>query len=165
MDGTVYNVSLDKAKIRNNYFTVFTPITMETPPLISEPLIPDIDPIQIETNGVVELLQSLVAHKAAGPDEIPAHLLKEFSVALAPSLSLIFQASLHQCTLPSKWKRAYVVPIFKKGNCATPNNYRPVALTCICSKILEHIVYSHLFTHLSHHNILCDLTTIWISSV
>ena len=71
--------------------------------------IPD---IQIETNGVVEFLQSLEAHKAAGPDEIPAHLL---SVVLAPLLSLIFQASLHQCTLPSEWKRAYVVSIFKKG--------------------------------------------------
>ena len=66
VDGTVYNDSLDKARILNNYFTsVFTPITMETPPPMSEPVIPDIDPIQIETNGVVELLQSLVAHKAA----------------------------------------------------------------------------------------------------
>ena len=92
---------------------------METPPPMSEPVIPDIDPIQIETNGIVELLQSLEAHKAAGPDEIPAHFLKEFSVALAPSLSLTFQASLHQCTLPSEWKRAYVVLIFKKGNRTT----------------------------------------------
>ena len=75
----LYNDSLDKASILNNYFTsVFTPITMETPPPMSEPVIPDIDSIQIETNGVVELLQSLVAHKAAGPDEIPAQLLKEF---------------------------------------------------------------------------------------
>ena len=44
---------------------------------MDEPLIPDIDPIQVDTNGVVELLKSLEVHKAAGPDEIPAQLLKE----------------------------------------------------------------------------------------
>ena len=82
--------------------------------------------------------------------------MKEFSELLAPSLTVVFQASLNQCSLPSDWKRAYIVPIFKKGNRAIPNNYRPVSLTCICSKILERIVYSHVVAHLSHHNILCD---------
>ena len=27
---------------------------------------------------------------------------------------------------------------------------------CICSKILEHIVYSHISSHLSQYNILCN---------
>jgi len=85
VDGVVYNSSFDKARILNNYFTsVFTPITMETPPPMSEPLVPDIGP---KTNGVVELLKFLEAHKAVGPDEIPAHLLKEFCIALAPLFS------------------------------------------------------------------------------
>ena len=157
VDGVVYNDNLDKAKILNHYFTsVFTPITMDTLPLMNEPPTVDIDPIQIDINGVVELLNSLEAHKAAGPDEISAQFLKKFSELVAPSLTVVFQASLSQCSLPSDWKRAYIVPIFKKGNRAIPNNYRPVSLTCICSKILEHIVYSHVFAHLSHHNILCD---------
>ena len=157
MDGVVYNDSLDKAKILNHYFTsVFTTITTDTLPLMNEPPTADIDPIQVDINGVVELLNSLETHKAAGPDEIPAQFLKEFSELLAPSLNVVFQASLIQCSLPSDWKRAYIVPIFKKGNRAIPNNYRPTSLTCICSKILEHIVYSHVFAHLSRHNILCD---------
>ena len=112
---------------------------------MNEPLIPDIDPIQVEANGVVELLKSLEIHKVAGPDEIPAHILKETSELLAPSITLIYQASLHQCSLPTDWKKAYIVPIFKKGNRAAPSNYRPVPLTYICSKILEHIVYSPIY--------------------
>ena len=60
---------------------------------------PDINPILVETNGVLELLQSLNIHKACGPDEIPAHLLKEACKEIAPSLSFIFQASLQQCTV------------------------------------------------------------------
>ena len=87
VDGVVYNNNLDKAEILNKYFTsVFTPISLDTPPAMDEPLIPDIDPIQVDTNGVVELLKSLEVHKTAGPDEIPAQLLKETSDLLAPSL-------------------------------------------------------------------------------
>jgi len=43
------------------------------------PFIPDIDPIQIDTNGVVELLNFSEVHKFAGPAEIPAQFLKETS--------------------------------------------------------------------------------------
>jgi len=47
VDETVYNNSSDKAKILNNYFTsVFTPISLNTPPPMYEPLIPDIDLIK-----------------------------------------------------------------------------------------------------------------------
>ena len=90
VDGAVCNNSSDKAEILNNYFTsVFTPISLDTPPPMDEPLIPDIDPIQVEPNGIVELLKSLEVHKAAELDEIPAQLLKETSKLLAPH-SLLF---------------------------------------------------------------------------
>ena len=36
------------------------------------------------------------------------------------------------------------------------SNYRPVSLTCICCKLLEHIVVSNILNHLDHHNILVD---------
>ena len=49
-----------------------------------------------------------------------------------------------------------MVPIFKKGNRSDPGNYRPVSLTCICCKILEHIIYSSITKHLQHHEVLCD---------
>jgi len=77
-------------------------------------------------------------------------------VEIAPSLTFIFQASMQQCALPVDWKEANVVLLFKKGDKAVASNYRPVSLTCICSKLLEHIVYSHVYAHLIKYNILCD---------
>ena len=47
--------------------------------------------------------------------------------------------------------------IFKKGERYNPANYKPVSLTCICSKILEHIITKHLWLHLNKYNILYDL--------
>ena len=33
-------------------------------------------------------------------------------------------------------------------------NYRPVSLTCVCCKLLEHIIYSHVMAHLQTNNLL-----------
>jgi hypothetical protein len=63
---------------------------------------------------------------------------------LTPSLTLIFQTSLEMGTVPDDWKTAHVTPIFKKGDKSKPSNYRPVSLTSICCKTLEHIIFSHL---------------------
>ena len=46
--------------------------------------------------------------------------------------------------------------MFKKGEKCNPSNYRPVSLTCICGKLLEHIVVSHLLKHLDEHSALAD---------
>ena len=117
---------------------------------------PSIPPISINADGIKQLLDSLDVQKSTGSDCIPARLLKELSSEFAPALTHIFQASLQQGHIPTEWKKANVIPIFKKGNCSTPSNYRPVSLTSICCKQLEHIIYSHVFSHLDNHNILCD---------
>lgn len=73
---------------------------------------------------------------------------------MAPLLTFIFQSSLKQGKLPSDWKLAYISPIHKKGTKSDPSNYRPISLTSVCSKTLEHIISSAIFTHLDNHNIL-----------
>ena len=47
-------------------------------------------------------------------------------------------------------------PIFKKGSRTDPANYRPVALTSILCKTMEHIIASQLHTHLDRHGYICD---------
>ena len=148
---------MSKANILAKYFSsVFTnEDTANVPVLEGDPL-PEISPIHIHSDGVAQLLLNLKVHKAAGPDNFPSYFLKEVANEIAPALTLIFQASLNQGALPDIWKSALVVPIYKKGNKKDPGNYRPVSLTCICSKIMEHIIYSSLFDHLNHFQVLRD---------
>ena len=47
--------------------------------------------------------------------------------------------------------------MFKKGDKHAPENYRPVSLTSVLSKILEHIVCHHLHTHFDKNNVLTDV--------
>ena len=47
--------------------------------------------------------------------------------------------------------------MYKKGDKHDPINYRPISLTCICCKLLEHIISSNVMSHLENNNILYDL--------
>jgi len=98
----------------------------------------------ISVEGVAKLLTDLQSHKAHGPDNIPACLLKEAKHSIVPLLTLIYKACMHQKHLPSDWKTAHVTPIFKEGSPKCPANYKPMSLTRIPCKIFEHIIYSSL---------------------
>ena len=118
------------------------------------PTVPDIDPLNITEDGVLKLLQKLNSSKAGGPDEIPGRFLKETAVSSAPFLTHLYRKSLETSEVPSAWRKQWVSPIYKKGLRSDPANYRPVSLTCITSKLMEHVVCKHVRKHLDIHNIL-----------
>ena len=70
---------------------------------------------------------------------------------LAPSLTLIFQASLHRGDVPDDWKKAQGVSIYKNGDHSSPANYRPISLTNIVCKTLKHILSASIYTHLGKY--------------
>ncbi|MCG8045233.1 MAG: hypothetical protein JAY66_06065 [Candidatus Thiodiazotropha taylori] len=115
---------------------------------------PDID---LSTNGIMKLLQGLNPDKAPGPDRIKPLFLQKLCHEVAPILQVIFTKSLQEGSLPSDWLKANVSPIYKKGDKTCPANYRPISLTCILCKLLEHIVTSNVVKHLDQHEILYDL--------
>ena len=117
---------------------------------------PVMDNITVSPAGVYKLLTCLKEHKATGPDRIPTRLLKTLAEELTPVFSLFFQASLDQCILPDDWKTADVVPVFKKGAKDKAENYRPISLTSVSCKLLEHVVCSSIMRHLDRHGILSD---------
>ena len=112
--------------------------------------------LTFQNNGVKKILEGLNLHKASGPDVISSCFLKEMAPSISPALTLIFQASYDQGIVPTDWKGAFVTPLFKKGDKSKASNYRPVSLTSICSKVMEHIIHSHLMKYLDSHHILSD---------
>ena len=120
----------------------------------SSPAMEDFD---ISVAGILKLLKNLKPGKAAGPDRLKPILLKELREEIAPIIQVIFERSIKTGKLPSEWCRAQVSPIFKKGDKSSPANYRPISLTCILCKVLEHIMASHLVRHLNKHDLLYDL--------
>ena len=106
--------------------------------------------ISFSTSRVQNQLKNLNVNKACGPDQIPGIVLKRCSKTLAEPLSIIFNTIYNTGMVPSDWKLANVVPIFKKGDKKSVKNYRPISLTCICSKIMERIVQEEILNRTSN---------------
>ena len=117
----------------------------------------EIHNINITENGVLKLLNSLNPNKAAGPDNISPRVLKHLAHDIAPILTIIFRRSYETGEIPDIWRTANVCPVYKKGKKYDPINYRPISLTCISCKLMEHIVTSNIMTHASEQNIMYPL--------
>ena len=153
-DGIAYGDAKVKAEILNSQLT--SVFTTEDP---CKPL-PDLGPsfadITVQQNGVLKLLQHLNPQKATGQNEVSVRRLKETAQQVAPALTLLFQAPLDQGTIPGEWKAANNTPLYKKGDRSAVVNYRPVSMTSVCSKVIEHIVHSQIITHMDEHGLLTD---------
>jgi hypothetical protein len=149
--------SKDKAEALNQQFkSAFTPPDPSPHPdkgPSPHPIMPD---FTVTENGVLKLLEELNPNKAPGPDGVSGKILKTMASEIAPILTIIFRQSMETGNLPDDWKKANIAPIFKKGDRSNPANYRPVSLTSIACKMLEHIVASNVLEHLNCNNILVD---------
>ena len=94
--------------------------------------------------------------KALGPGELHPRVLKELATELGPSFAHLFQQSIDSGDIPKEWTLANISPLFKKGDRSLACNYRPVTLTCVPCKLLEHIVCSNIMAHLDAHKLLSD---------
>jgi hypothetical protein len=71
-----------------------------------------------------------------------------------PSLTRLFNLSLSKCIFPQDWKKANVIPLFKKDDNTKPTNYRPVSLLSCISKIFEKAVFKHVYNFLRDHKLI-----------
>jgi len=94
----------------------------------------------IEIKGVKKLLADLKNAKALGPNQLRKADLTIDTHLTAECLNQIYNKSLQHSELPDSWKTANVTPIFKSSDRSAANYYRPISLTSIPCKLLEHIV-------------------------
>ena len=95
---------------------------------------------------IIEAIHELSTRSAAGPDGIPSSLLVNCATELAPLLLIVFTHSLSSGVVPPSFKLAAITPVFKSGDRTTPNNYRPISLTSVFSKVLERIIRKQVST-------------------
>ena len=118
------------------------------------PIMPD---FKFTSNGIEKLLKGLNVHKVPGPENLYPRLLKELSCEIALLLQLVYQESLDTSCVPEDWRKANVTPIYKKGPKYLAENYRPVSLTSVCCKIIEHVLASNIMRHGEDNGILYQL--------
>ena len=107
---------------------------------------------------VINEIHRMPVKKATGPDDVSIKLLKHACNApnVIQSLTHILNLSLDQGEFLDNWKIARVQPIYKAGNKLSVENYRPVSLLSIPSKLLEKAVNISFQEYLIENKILSD---------
>ena len=108
----------------------------------------------ITPDFVFEQICNFSNDKSTGVDNMCIRLLKLAAPIICHPLAYICNLSLFTSKFPSRWKVAKVTPIYKDGDKSDVNNYRPISVLPILSKILERAVHDQLYNYLSCNNIL-----------
>ena len=103
--------------------------------------------LTINESCIYNALKQMNPNKSRGPDDIGGLLLKNCARSISYPLTIMFNTSFKTGSLPTEWKMANIVPVFKKGDKACIENYRPISLTCIVSKVFEKCIRDELLTH------------------
>ena len=85
--------------------------------------------VKFVSNDILKIIQNLNPNKTHGHDKISIRMLKLCGDSLCRPLELIFSDCLTNGIFPSNWK----------------NNYRPISLLPLCSKIFERLIFNEMF--------------------
>ena len=108
----------------------------------------------IEKDKVLKYLSNIDVSKATGTDNIGPRLLKISAPHIADDITFICNHSIRNSSFPNKWKEAKVSPLHKNGPLEDVNNYRPISILPVLSKVLEKHVHDSFSYYLNKHNLL-----------
>ena len=83
--------------------------------------------------------------------------IKKLNCFFAEPITRLINMSFEQCLVPISWKRAQVTPIQKKKGDLSLNNFRPISVLPVVSKIAEKAVHRQLLHYLESSHLLCEV--------
>ena len=103
---------------------------------------------------ILETIKKLKNTNSTGYDGFSTKFVKLSAPLLAPALEQLFNLTISTGVYPDNLKIAKVIPIFKKGNSTSVNNYRPISILSPINKIFEKILYARLMTYIDRSKLL-----------
>ena len=107
----------------------------------------------VEEADVIKIIDNLSSKNSCGIDKINTKLLKTITPYITKSIAFITNQSLASGVFPDELKIAKIVPIFKKNDPTLLDNYRPISLLPVFSKIFERVIFDQLHNHFNLHNL------------
>ena len=99
-------------------------------------------------------ISRMSSSKAVGVDGIPLFAIKKCFPVIGPHVLHLVNSSVSSGIFPDAWKIARVTPIFKSGSRSNLNNFRPISILSVLSKITEKVVCLQLTSYLAAHHII-----------
>ena len=98
-----------------------------------------------------------------GVDKFPSGMIKDAATVLAGPLTFLINMSIETGLVPSDWKIAKVMLVFKSGNKPDLDNYRAISVLPILSKLLERF-HKQLIDHLEKNCMLSTFILVFVPS-
>ena len=98
--------------------------------------------------------KKLKRKKTSGIDNLPPEFLKDTVFNIVKPLNHLINLCLSAGKMTKAFKIGKMTPLFKNGSKHQFDNYRPIKVLSICSKVLEHCIHSQLTNHLETHKLL-----------
>ena len=108
----------------------------------------------VSMQEVEQQLRSVKRNKATGLDDLPPGLIKDAAELISAPLAHLINLSMETSIFPTDWKAAKVIPTYKSGTHSNPDNYRPISVLPVISKIIEKIIHRQLITFLDKNHLL-----------
>ena len=118
--------------------------------------VPSVNVTTICEDSVRRKLKAIKPNKSAGPDEIQPKLLKLAEPAIVSPLTGLFSFCANLGVTFTDWKNVRLIPVYKKDDEAEINNYRPISLLSVPSKIMESCVSDTVVRHVFQNNLVTD---------
>ena len=93
---------------------------------------------------ISKTVQNLENHKATVLDGLNAKILKVSLGVICDRLTYLIRELLSRGVCPKILKAAEVVPIFKSEKKSNCENYRPISILLVLSKVFEQVVFERL---------------------
>jgi hypothetical protein len=122
-----------------------------TPP--NQPIF-DFESTPVTSSEIVDVIKELKVKKTLDCNGLSTLLLSKHALTLSTPLKHVISLSLNTGIVPVQLKIAKVIPIFKSGDKQQLDNYRPISLLNVFSKIYERVVYNRLVTFLNVNHLL-----------
>ena len=119
---------------------------------VTEDVIADVEDLlgsdtpELTREEVEKAVKKLRNGKAAGSDHIVAKLLKNGREAMVNWLWELLKEVWKTKQVPKEWKKAILIPLHKKKNRRSCDNYRSIALLSVPGKVLSLVLLYRLQT-------------------
>ena len=107
----------------------------------------------VHPDDVKKIILCLKNGKSSGMDNIDTYIVKLIVDDILPAVTHIVNLSIQQSVFPSRYKVAKIIPLLKKGDPLEAKNYRPVAILCILSKVIERVVFLQIVDYMNSNGL------------
>ena len=157
--------NIDIANCFNNFFCNIGPTlanSIENPPnkcftdYLKQNILSSFTFNTITIESTAKIINKLKSKSSSGHDDLSSIQLKYIIKEIIVILTRIINQFLCTGIVPNSLKIAKITPIYKKGDHHLTDNYRPISLLPIVSKVLEKVVFLQVYDYFVKNKLLYD---------